>query len=171
MSTFFFFVQIQFTIFHVSSPQSILSINQPVDQGVRHAIEHATGHATENSIEYAVIQPNEYQSERHRSFIQSARRFSRILFENEKFEKTSELQFLKYQLNFRNDVRYQFNFRNDVRFRNEVKYQPDLRNNRYQFNFRDEVRSDRNETKNDRYNSKSQNVKKQKFYYENIYQQ
>ena len=53
-------VQIQFTIFHVSLPQSILPINQPVDQGIRHVTEHATGHAIENSIEYAIIQPNEH---------------------------------------------------------------------------------------------------------------
>ena len=99
--------QIQFTIPHASSPQSILSINQPVDQGVRHA--------TENSIEYATIQPNEHQSEWQRPFIQSARRSSRILPENEEFEKTFEFQFLKYQLNFRNDVKYQSNFRNDVK--------------------------------------------------------
>ena len=166
MSTFFFSAQIQFTIFHVSFSQSILSINQPVDQGVRHAIEHATGHATENFIEYAIIQPSEHQSERHRPFIQSARRFSRILPENEEFEKTSEFQFLKYQLNSRNDVRYQSNFRNDVR------YQSDFRDNRYQPNLRNEIKSNRNEARDGRYNSRSQNVRKQqKFYYENIYQQ
>ena len=166
-STVFFSAQIQFTIFHVSSPQSILSINQSVDQGARHA--------TENSIEYATIQPSEHQSERHRSFIQSARRSSRILSENEEFEKTPEFQFLRYQSNFRNDVRYQSNSRNDVRyqsnFRNDVRYQPDLRDNKYQLNLRNEVRSDRNETRNDRYNFRSQDAKKQKFYYENIYQQ
>ena len=159
MSTFFFSVQIQFTIFHVSFSQSILPINQPVDQGVRHAIE--------NFIEYAIIQSNEHQSER-RFFIQSIRRFSRILSENEKFEKIFEPQFLKYQFNFRNDVKYQSNFRNDV------KYQFDFRDNRYQLNFRDEVRSnrDRNEVGNDKYNFKFQDVRKQqKFYYENIYQQ
>ena len=118
--TFFFSAQIQFTIFHVSFPQSILSINQTIDQGAKHA--------TENSIEYAVIQPNEHQSERHRFFIQSTRRFSRIFSESEEFEKIPEFQFLKYQSNFRNDVRYQSNFRNDV------KYQSDFRNNRYQLN-------------------------------------
>ena len=167
-STILFSAQIQFTISHVSFPQSILPINQPVDQGIRYATEHATKHATENSIEYAIIQPNEHQSKRHRFFIQSARRLSRIFSENEKFEKTPEPQFLKYQSNSRNDVKYQSNSRNDV------KYQPDLRNNKYQPNLRNEVRSnrDRNEIENEKYNSKSQNVKKQqKFYYENIYQQ
>ena len=129
MPTFFPSVQIQFTIFHVSSPQSILPINQPVDQGIRHATEHATGHATKNSIEYATIQSSEHQSER-RPFIQSTRR-SHILSENEEFEKILESQFLKYQSNSRNDVKYQSNSRNDVRSRNEVKYQPDSRNNRY----------------------------------------
>ena len=165
--------QIQSTIPHVSPPQSILPINQPVDQSIKHATEHATGHATENSIEYATIQPNEHQSKWQRFLTQSARRFSRILPKNEEFEKTFEPQFLRYQPNSRNDVRYQFNSRNDVRSRNEVKYQPDFRNNRYQPNSRNEVRSnrDRNETENDRYNSKSQDAKKQKFYYENIYQQ
>ena len=152
-STVPFSAQIQFTIFHVSFPQSILPINQPIDQGVRHAIE--------NSIEYAIIQSSEHQSER-RLFIQSTRR-SRILSKNEEFEKKFEFQFLKYQSNSRNDVKYQSNFRNDVR------YQSDPRNNRYQLNFRDKVRSnrDRNEIENDKYNSKFQNAKKQqKFYYE-----
>ena len=164
MSTFFFSAQIQSTISHVSLPQSILPINQTVDQGARHA--------TENFIEYAIIQPSEHQSKR-RFFIQPARRFSRIFSENEEFEKTPESQFLKYQPNSRNDVRYQSNFRNDVRSRNEIKYQSDSRNDRYQPNSRNEVRSnrDRNEIENDRYNSKFQNAKKQKFYYENIYQQ
>ena len=142
MSTFFSFVQIQFTIFHVSFSQSILPINQPIDQDIRHATEHATRHATENSIEYATIQPNEHQSER-RPFIQPIRRLSRILPENEKFEEILEPQFLKYQFNFRNDVKYQSNFRNDVKyqsnFRNDVKYQYDLRNNKYQSNSRNEV--------------------------------
>ena len=165
VSTFFSSAQIRSTIIHVSLPQSILPINQPVDQGIRHAIKHATGHATENSIEYAIIQPNEHQSER-RSLTQSARR-PRILPENEEFEKIPESQFLKYQLNSRNDVRYQSNSRNDVR------YQSDPRDNKYQPNLRDEVRSnrDRNEVENDRYNSKPQNARKQKSYYENIYQQ
>ena len=55
-------------------------------------------------------------------------------------------------------MRYQSNSRNDVR------YQPNPRN---------EIRSnrDRNEVENDRYNFRSQNAKKQKFYYEDIYQQ
>ena len=171
ISTIFFSVQIQFTISHISLPQSIVPINQPVDQGIKHATEHATGHAIENFIEYAIIQPNEHQSER-RPLIQSVRR-PPIFSENEEFEKIFESQFLKYQPNFRNDVRYQFNFRNDVRSRNEIKYQSDSRNDRYQSNLRNEVRSNRdhNETENDRYNSKFQNVRKQKFYYENIYQQ
>ena len=167
ISTIFFSAQIQFTIPHVSSPQSIVPINQPVDQGIRHATEHATGHATENSIEYAIIQPSEHQSER-RSLIQSARRPSRILSENEEFEEISEPQFLRYQPNSRNDVRYQSNSRNDVR------YQSDPRDNRYQPNSRDEARSnrDRNEAENGRYNSRSQDARKQqKFYYEDIYQQ
>ena len=74
---------------------------------------------------------------------------------------------MKYQSNFRNDVRYQPDLRDN-------KYQPDPKNNRYQPNLRNEVRSDRdrNEIENDKYNSRFQNVRKQqKFYYENIYQQ
>ena len=48
-----------------------------------------------------------------------------------------------------------------------------FRDNRYQPNPRNEIRSnrDRNETENDRYNSRSQDTRQQKFYYENIYQQ
>ena len=165
-STIFFSAQIQFTISHVLFSQSIIPINQPIDQGARHA--------TENSIEYAIIQSNEHQSER-RSFIQLIRRFSRIFSENEEFEKIPELQFLKYQFNFRNDVKYQSNSRNDVKYQSDSrnnKYQSDLRDNRYQSNPRNEVKSDRdrNEIENDRYNTRFQNVKKQRFYYEKVYQ-
>ena len=81
---------------------------------------------------------------------------------------------MRYQSNSRNDVKYQSNSRNDVKYQSDSRdnrYQSDFRDNRYQPNLRDEIRSNRNEAGNDRYNSKFQDVRKQKFYYEDIYQQ